>query len=164
MVIYPLCLLILLWWRKQSLSVMPPFPLTLQYWAFSAITLKTFKKIKSQPFFLPQSNESLTYCELVAVHAAWIDISICKKFKSLVIKHFTDNKGVVAILGKGSKHPKLQKLVREIFLSLRLYEIVMVPAWISREHEVIQYADRGSKDFRYDDFGLTQDSNKIFPL
>ena len=78
-------------------------------------------------------------------------------FKSLVIKHFTDNNGVVAILGKGSKHPKLQTLVKKIFLSLHLYEIVMVPVWLSREHEVIQYADRRSKDFKYDDFGLTQD-------
>ena len=53
--------------------------------------------------------------------------------------------------------PKLQKLVREIFLSLCLYKIVMVPVWLSREHEVIQYADRWSRDFRYDDFSLTQD-------
>ena len=77
-------------------------------------------------------------------------ILVFVKNKSLDIKHFTDNNGVVAILGKGSKHPKLQTLVREIFLSFCLYEIVMVPVWLSREHEVIQYADRGSKDFRYE--------------
>ena len=145
------------WWRS-NLSILSSYPIVVEDTAikcdasfssdasklgFFCYNIQNFQKIKSQPFSLPQSNESSTYRELIAVHSTWTDISICKQFKSLVIKHFTDNKGVVAILGKGSKHPKLQTLVREIFLSFRLYEIVMVPVWLSREHEVIQYADRG---------------------
>ena len=80
-----------------------------------------------------QSTESSTFREIVAIHATWTDTTVCVQFQALVVKHYADNKGVVAILGNGSKIPKLQDMIRDIFLSLRSYSIVIVPVCISTE-------------------------------
>ena len=50
--------------------------------------------------------------------------------------------------------PKLQALALAIFLSLRQYGITLVPIWVSRENEIISWADSGSRDFRSDDYSL----------
>ena len=41
-----------------------------------------------------------------------------------------------------------------IFLALRMHNIVLTPIWISRESEIIMWADSGSRDFRSDDYSL----------
>ena len=41
-----------------------------------------------------------------------------------------------------------------IFLALRKHKIVLNPVWISRESEIIQWADSGSRDFISDDYSL----------
>ena len=61
---------------------------------------------------------------------------------------------VTFILSGGSRNPRLQKLSLEIFLALRKYRILLVPTWISRENDIISWADWGSRDFRSDDYSL----------
>ena len=41
-----------------------------------------------------------------------------------------------------------------IFLALRKHNIVLAPVWITRESEIIRWADSGSRDFRSDDYSL----------
>jgi hypothetical protein len=60
----------------------------------------------------------------------------------------------VCILGSVSRQPKLQALALAIFLSLRQYGITLVPIWVSRENEIITWADAGSRYFRSDDYSL----------
>ena len=52
----------------------------------------------------------------------------------------------MAILGGGSRNTKLQKLAMEIFLSLSDFNIKLLPVWVSRDSEIIQWADSGSRD------------------
>ena len=48
----------------------------------------------------------------------------------------------------------MQALALAIFLSLRKYNITLIPIWVSREHEIITWADLGSRDFCSDDYSL----------
>ena len=48
----------------------------------------------------------------------------------------------------------MQKLAIEIFVSLLAFNIKLVPVWVTRESEIIQWADSGSRDFRSDDYSL----------
>jgi hypothetical protein len=48
----------------------------------------------------------------------------------------------------------LQKLAVEIFLALAEFHIKLVPVWVSRDNEIIEWADQGSRDFRSDDYSL----------
>ena len=72
------------------------------------------------------------------------------------------------ILIKGSKVQSLQTLTREIFLSLRSFCITLVPVWVRRDNSFIELCDRGSREFRFDDYSLTKQCLKSilknFPL
>lgn len=122
---------------------------------FFSVSLTTNEKLKSGPFTSVQSKSSSTWRELFAVHQTWTDVSICSKYQGLTVKHFTDSKSVFNILSKGSKVQSLQVLVREIFLSLRSFCINLIPVWLSRAHEYIELSDRGSREYRSDDYSLT---------
>ena len=61
---------------------------------------------------------------------------------------------IVFFWGSDYRNPKLQKLALEIFLALRKYHISLHPVWESRDDEIIQWADSGSRDFRSDDCSL----------
>ena len=54
----------------------------------------------------------------------------------------------------GSRHQKFQKLALDIFLALKKFNITLVPIWVSRENELISWADKGSRDFRSDNYSL----------
>ena len=46
-------------------------------------------------------------------------------------------------------------MLRDIFLSVRKFYIKLVPVWISRDDHVIELCDRGSREYRSDDYSLT---------
>ena len=58
------------------------------------------------------------------------------------------------IIAGGSRNKKLHKLVVETVLALRRFNILLEPVWISRDSDIIKYADMGSKDFHKDDIEL----------
>ena len=76
------------------------------------------------------------------------------EYANLTVGHYSDNKAVSFILAGGSRQPKLQKLALDVFLALRKFNIVLVPIWVSRDNEIISWADKGSRDFRSDDYSL----------
>ena len=39
-------------------------------------------------------------------------------------------------------------------MALKKFNITLVPIWVSRENELISWADKGSRDFRSDDYSL----------
>ena len=122
---------------------------------YFSVSLNQNVKLKSAPFTQSQSEKSSTWRELYALHQTWTDESICIKFKGLTVKHFTDSKSVSNILVKGSKVLSLNSMVRDIFLSVRKFYIKLVPVWISRDDHVIELCDRGSREYRSDDYSLT---------
>ena len=111
-------------------------------------------RVISRPFTAAESKESSTFRELTTVHEVWTDEETLTEFAGQTVGHYTDNKAVCFIMGGGSRQPKLQKLAMSIFLALRKHNIVLNPIWISRESEVIQWVDSGSRDFRSDDYSL----------
>jgi hypothetical protein len=112
------------------------------------------QRVFSRPFTLAESEESSTFKELTAIHDTWTDESNLRDFEGETVGHYTDNKGCVCILGSGSRQPILQALALAIFLSLRRYNITLIPIWVSREHEIITWADQGSQDFHSDDYSI----------
>ena len=74
------------------------------------------------------------------------------EFAGKTVGHYTDNVATVYIMGSGSRQPKLQALDLDIFMSLRKFNITLVPVWITRDSAIIQWADSGSKDFHSDDY------------
>ena len=76
------------------------------------------------------------------------------EYANRTIGHYGDNKAVGFILAGGSRQPKLQKLALDIFLALKKFNITLVPIWVSRENDLISWADKGSRDFRSYDYSL----------
>ena len=99
----------------------------------------------SRPFTTVESKESSTFRELTTVHEVWTDEPTLIEFAGQSIGHYTDNKAVCCIMLGGSRQANFQKLALAIFLSLRKHNIVLTPVWISRESEIIMWADYGSR-------------------
>ena len=121
---------------------------------FFAYRVSSKQRFFSRPFTLAESEESSTFKELTAIHDTWMDESNLRDFEGKTVGHYIDNKGCVCILGSGSRQPKLQALALAIFLSLRRHNITLIPIWFSREHEIITWADQGSRDFLSDDYSI----------
>ena len=117
-------------------------------------------RLFSRPFTVAESLESSTFKELSAIHGVWTDPANLEEFRGKTVGHYTDSKSTVAILGGGSRNQKLQSLAIDIFLSLVAYNIKLVPVWVTRDSEIIQWADSGSRDFRSDDYSLDSESFK----
>ena len=95
------------------------------------------QRLFSRPFTVVESQESSTFKELTAVHETWTNPDILNEFAGKTIGHYGDNKAICYILAGGSRQPKLQKLVLDIFMSLRKFNILLVPTWVSRESDII---------------------------
>ena len=121
---------------------------------FFMYKVESRQKLFSRAFTVVESQESSTFKELTAVHETWTNPNILIEYANKTVGHYTDNKAVSFILAGGSRQPKLQKLALEVFLALRKFNIVLVPIWVSRDNEIISWADRGSRDFRSDDYSL----------
>ena len=99
--------------------------------------------------------QSSTYRELKALQFALVAFShfLAGKF----VKVYSDNQNVVRITSKGSTVKSLQIIAREIFYFCFIKSIILEVAWIPRQFN--QLSDFFSKDFDYDDWGVSQ---KIF--
>jgi hypothetical protein len=121
---------------------------------FFVYKVESKQRLFSRPFTAVESQESSTFKELTAVHETWTNPDILNEYAGKTIGHYGDNKAICFILAGGSRQPNLQTLALDIFLSLRKFNIVLVPIWVSRENELISWADQGSRDFRSDDYSL----------
>jgi hypothetical protein len=61
----------------------------------------------SRPFTTSESAESSTFREFMAVYETWTNIDILSSYTGQSVAHYTDNKAVVCILGRGSRQLKL---------------------------------------------------------
>ena len=116
------------------------------------------EKLATRSFTEEEARKSSTFRELVALRDTWCDISIVSKYKNMRVRHLTDNKAVTFILKSGSKKPELQKLVVDIVLSCRDYNVALEVEWLSRDDPVIEFADLGSRGFFEDDVELDHDT------
>ena len=81
-----------------------------------------------------------------------------ERFANSTVAHYTDSAAMASIVTKGSRNPKLHPMVLEVALALRRYGITVEAVWRSREDGLIQWADRGSRDFHQDDVSLDFDT------
>jgi hypothetical protein len=114
--------------------------------------------LASRAFTEVERNQSSTWRELSAFHETWTRPEVLRRFAGCRIAHYTDSQAMASIISKGSRNVRLQPLVVEAVLALRGAGIVMEAVWMSRESGVIEYADRGSRDFHPDDISLDFDS------
>ena len=87
---------------------------------------------------------SSTLRELLVLFKFYVLTDI-QHLAGLNIVHFCDNKGVSSIMEKGSSKPVLHHLAREILISCRKHKIMLTVEWKSREDEVMQLVDLGSR-------------------
>jgi hypothetical protein len=64
-------------------------------------------RLVSRPFTTSESAESSTFREFMAVYETWTNIDILSSYTGQSVAHYTDNKAVVCILGRGSRQLKL---------------------------------------------------------
>ena len=76
------------------------------------------------------------------------------KISNKVVKLFTDNKGVVAIVNKGSMNRELQELSLGIFKLCRSRNINLQVQWVPREQNT--QADILSREIDVDDWGVSK--------
>ena len=88
------------------------------------------------------------------MHEVWTNEDTLAEFAGQTVGHYTDNKAVCYIIVGGYRQPKLQSLVMSIFLALIKHSIVLTLVWITRESEIIMWADSGSSNFRSDKYSL----------
>ena len=130
---------------------------------FSYLVGGSSTTLASRAFTEEEQLQSSTWRELLSVHETWTRPEVLARFEGSRVAHYTDNKAVAAILHAGSRNTRLQPMVVEVVLALRGARIVMEAVWRSREEGVIQWADRGSRDFHKDDVSLDFESMaKIF--
>ena len=61
---------------------------------------------------------------------------------------------MASIVTKGSRNEKLHPMVVDVSLAIRNYGIKVEAVWKSRDDGLIQWADRGSRDFHDDNISL----------
>ena len=66
--------------------------------------------------------------------------------------HYTDNVALVFILGSGSNKPKLQKMCKEIILSLRKIDISLVPNMEIKVRKSLNLVKNVFDNFSFDGF------------
>ena len=77
-----------------------------------------------------------------------------EQYRNSVVCHYTDSQAMASIVTKGSRNVRLHPMVVDVSLALRKYGIKVEDVWRSREDGMIQWADRGSRDFHDDDVSL----------
>ena len=110
--------------------------------------------LASRAFTAEERLQSSTWRELTSVHETWTNSEVLRKFKGSKVAHYTDNKAVAAIVSSGSRNVRLQPMIVEMTLALRSAGISMEAVWRSRDDGLIQFADKGSRDFHGDDISL----------
>jgi ribonuclease HI len=96
-------------------------------------------------------GKSSTWRELKGVALA-IEAFV-PRISGKVVKVFTDNKGVVVIINKGSMNQELQGISLEIFKLCRSRNIELEIQWVPREQNT--KADLLSREIDFDDWGVS---------
>ena len=112
-----------------------------------AETRENKRTLVSRPFSKEEMSTSSTRRELQALADFFVtqrEIA-AELYKGRELRHFTDNMAVSIILRTGSKKQHLQKVARNILLANRESGIKLVCSWVSREHELLQQMDEGSR-------------------
>ena len=76
------------------------------------------------------------------------------KFKKCNVIYYTDNMNCETILSVGFRNIRLQPLVLDIFLAWKPLNMKVTVVYISRNHEIIEYADKESRNFDLHDFSV----------
>ena len=92
--------------------------------------------------------------QLKAFHDTWTRSDVLEQYRGSVVCHYTDSQAMASIVTKGTRNMRLHPMVVDVFLALREYGIKVEAVWRSREDGMIQWADRGSRDFHDDDVSL----------
>ena len=123
--------------------------------AGAGVLLHSLNQVAHCMFNQHDKLQSSTYRELKALQFALVAFShfLAGKF----VKVYSDNQNVVRITSKGSTVKSLQITARQIFDFCLIKSIILEVAWIPRQFN--QLSDFFSKDFDYDDWGVSQ---KIF--
>ena len=98
-----------------------------------------------------ESGKSSTWRELKTVCLAIK--AFCPYLRGKIVKLFTDNKGVVAIVAKGSMIKQLQDMSLEIFNFCRENQISLQVQWVPRNEN--EHADELSRLVDFDDWGVS---------
>ena len=98
----------------------------------------------SIPFTADQMEQSSTWRELFVLHKFYTSGG-AEAFKGQTILHLCDNAGVASIIRKGSPRALLAEMSRDIFLACRRLDIELIVNWESREAELMELADAGSR-------------------
>ena len=114
--------------------------------------------LASRAFTEEERGQSSTWRELSAFSDTWTSQEVLDRFRGCQISHYTDSKAMASIVTRGSRNPRLQPLVMKAVLALRSAGIVMEAVWLSRDDGIIDFADRGSRDYHHDDISLDFDS------
>ena len=125
---------------------------------FSYLLGKHRTTLASRAFTEAERGQSSTWRELSAFTDTWTSPDVLDRFRGCRISHYTDSKAMASIVTKGSRNSRLQPMVMEAVLALRSAGIVMEAVWISRDDGIIDFADRGSRDYHPDDISLDFDS------
>ena len=130
---------------------------------FAYLVGKSQEILASRAFSEDERSQSSTWRELSAFRDTWTNPEVLRRFGGSRVAHYTDSQAMASIVTKGSRNTRLQPLVVEAVLALREAGIEMEAVWRSRRDGVIEYADRGSRDYHPDDISLDFDSmSKIF--
>ena len=126
--------------------------------SFSYLVGKSRTTLASRAFSEAERSQSSTWRELSAFRDTWTDEAVLHRFRDSQVCHYTDSRAMASIVTKGSRNPRLQPLVVEAVLALRGAGIVMEAVWLSRQDGIIEFADRGSRDYHPDDISLDYES------
>ena len=92
--------------------------------------------------------------QLKAFHGTCTRSEVLEQFRSSVVCHYTDMHVMASIMKKGSRNAKLHPMVVDASLALRKYGIKVEAVSRSREDGLIQWTDKGSRDFQSDNILL----------
>ncbi len=108
------------------------------------------KHVATASFNPFEASESSTYRELKTVLFALQSFSTFIRDQRVKVQ--TDNKGVVAIINKGSPKPSLQELAEQIYTLSRRDRCTVEPIWVPRDQNA--EADEASRIVDFDDWGV----------
>ena len=119
---------------------------------------KDYKVLSRQMFSVKQSKLSSTFRELFAVHSVFGNEISAANYSNQNISYFVDNFSVTTIMLVGSRNPKLQSMVLDIYNVCKKFNINLSVNWCSRDHYKIQHADMGSRAFDNNNISLNFES------
>ena len=106
--------------------------------------IRNNETLVSFPFSEEEMRGSSTLRELLVLYKFYV-LGIISDLAGLYIVHYCDNKGVAAIMEKGSGKPHLHHLARQIKIACRNHNIVLTVEWKRRSEPEMVDADAGSR-------------------